>query len=123
MSLTPRKNKNQKKIFLIYNLTLDELLIYATHILCYEYIDWAKFSEQKKPSECTVSPPTSGVGTIKSNQLLVKTIKNTRGKNVSSPNKVLIKTLSSNNSEDITKNFLFFFLLVDWKSFPDFECK
>ena len=78
MSLTPRKKtKIKKKIFLIYNLTLDERLIYATHILCYEYIDRAKLSKEKNPSEYTVPPPTSGVGTIKSIKLLVKTKKHT----------------------------------------------
>ena len=29
-----------------------------------EYIDRPKSSEQKKPFECLVPPPTSGVGTI-----------------------------------------------------------
>ena len=28
-----------------------------------DYIDWPKFSEQKKPFEYIVPPPTSGVGT------------------------------------------------------------
>ena len=62
--ITPRKKPNSKKSFKFPILRWTSFLVIPLLFLYDEYIDRPKLSEQKKPFEYIVPPPTSGVGTI-----------------------------------------------------------